>query len=761
MKISHQGQSLTEILVALAIGVAFINVGILAMSTANILAKVNKANNFALSLLKSQRSILETISENGWHSIADLTIGKHYKLAKQNNTWVIQQGEEKVFNEKPPVAQWNFDEQMNTGTTTTTTPTVAYDNIGTNDGTLYLPTWQTGSDCVDGSCLSFNGSNNYASISTIPNLPTGNTPHSIEAWIKVNSLPVNRAWILLLGNDGTGAHHWLIDNLGVTQFGSWGSVAGQGQVQPSFPIGQWKHIVVTFDGTTIRGYENGQLTQTNVATFNLLGIPLTLAQARFGENYFNGSMDGVRIYDYAITEGQVQQHYNAGLNRLGLVAQWGMDEGSGITSYDSQGANDGTLVSGPTWQTGANCVSGGCLGFTSGQQVVIPDDPSLDIADNLTISLWFYPKNFLSDYASHPIAKWNGGITDANFVLYYFGDYGGVYPEKLGDIGFYGTGGGVWYHLSPLYKITNLNTWYNIVLVYNSVSGGKLYVNGTQISGTAGSGTLSVNTYAVGVGSDTETINSIDDVRIYNRTLSTDEIANQYKDGYTKYFYVNNVSRDIASDPTASTHNLETTYNANHDDPNTKKITNVTRYLLGTPGRVNTQEQYLARASNINSLIQTDWSGNSGVAGPEIDFGNNYFSSSNLTLSTAGQMSLTSAASDGNLISSIIDTQSIGGAGYFNILWQGDTLCSGCSVKFQIATSNSNAGPWTYYGPTSTSDYYTPSGPNTPVPITYAGQYSALSSSVQNKRYIRYQITLVPASSTSPVVKDAIINYAQ
>jgi hypothetical protein len=772
-----KGQSLTEILIALAIGVAFINVGILAMSTANILAKVNKANNFALSLLKSQRSAIETITENGWHSIADLTIGKHYKLAKQNNSWTIQQGEEKVFDEKPPVAQWNFDE--GSGTT-------AYDNVGTNSGALTnSPTWQTSpSNCVSGNCLNFDGSSSYVSAgnSTIFNFSKSN-PFTINTWIKHtssvsenhivsrHSLGTNGGYLMLLLDSGGATQTLYLDIIN--------STANQYAVTYAMDYrDQWHNVVGVYDGSGNRSGMKLYVDGINVATgtsttianeITLADSPLVFGKAAYSNGfYYKGLIDDVRIYDYALTENQVKQHYNAGLNRLGLVSQWGMDEGSGLTVYDSQSTNNGTLTcagtgcSNPVWQTSSSCVSGNCLSFTGttgtagpGSYTSVANSNSVTYA---TLEAWVYPTQVSNDQMFLTNASDNANylriVSNKSFVSF---NISGTQKTLAGT------------------TILSNNKWYHLVATYDG-SIVKLYVNGIQETNTlAQTGTLTFPSGTINIGiwatSDVRSfIGYLDDVRVYNRALSTDEIANQYKDGYTKYFYVNNVSRDIASDPTASTHNLETTYNANHDDPNTKKITNVTRYLLGTPGRVNTQEQYLSRATNINSLIQTDWSGSGGITGPEIDFGNNYSTVSNLTLSTAGQMSLTSTASNGTLTSTIIDTQSINGSGYFNILWQGDSLCSGCSVKFQIAASNCsngasnyptcNTGTWTYYGPTTTSDYYIPSGPGIPVPITYAGQYSALSASVQNKRYVRYQITLVPASSLSPVVKDVIINYA-
>jgi len=747
MRISRRGQSLIEILVALALGVSFINVGILAMTTTNFLARINKANSYALSLLKSQSSILETISENGWHSIADLTIGKHYKLAKQNNSWVIQQGEEKVFDEKPPVAQWNLDE--GSGTT-------AYDGIATNNGTFVsTPTWQTAPDCVNGSCLSFDGVDDYVNLGADTSVQVSSKT-TIMAWVKMDTYNSSTSRYIFGRSDfviysDSGSTDKVI-SLKVSNGTSY-----YPRVVDVMPLNEWHNLAVTYDGTldsnNVVTYFDGVKQYATTVTGSLSSPTSTwyIGGKSSGWGFFDGMIDDVRIYDYALTDSQVKQHYNAGLNRLGLVSQWGLDEGSGTITYDSQGANNGTLVNSPTWQTKANCVSGNCLGFNgSSNYVDAGNGANLNMANAVTLSAWL---------------KFNG-TQDWNTVVGKGFEQSANYSFEVNSNWIRLTAGNGTLYAGTDKYYPAAGQWFCITGVFTTIGSQTkldMYINGALYKTITLDWPLTVSAANFGIGrSDYATSfnGSIDDVRIYNRALSADEITNQYKDGYTKYFYVNNVSRDIASDPTASTHNLETTYNANNDDPNTKKIINITRYLQGPSGRVNSEEQYLARVANINSLIQTDWSGASGVDGPEIDFGNNYSSASNLTLSTIGQMSLASTASNGSSTSSVIDTQSISGAGYFNILWQGDALCTGCSVKFQIAASNSQSGPWTYYGPKSTSDYYIPNAPNLAVPITYAGQYSASSASVQNKRYIRYQITLVPASSQTPVVKDVIINYA-
>jgi hypothetical protein len=190
-----------------------------------------------------------------------------------------------------PTLWWKLDE---------TDGTAAADASGNgNAGTLVNGPVSTAGKV--GTALSFNGSNQYASLASVSGLAKGNAPHTVAAWIRVNALPSYRAWILQLGNEGSGSHHWLINSSGGTQFGVWSG----NQAQPSLPVGQWKHVAITFDGATLKSYVDGTLAQSVAATFNLQGVPLTVAQAHNGENAFNGTVDDVRVYSRALSAAEV------------------------------------------------------------------------------------------------------------------------------------------------------------------------------------------------------------------------------------------------------------------------------------------------------------------------------------------------------------------------------------------------------------------------------------------------------------------------
>lgn len=199
-----------------------------------------------------------------------------------------------------PVLHWRLDEAAG--------PTANDSSLsGTNDGAwVGTPTPSADRPALNFAnpqSLSFDGTQGVGRA-TLSGLNTGNTPHTIAMWIKVNALPPNRAWIALLGNPGAGAHHWLLNSAGVTQFGVWGGT----QKAPVLAAdGAWRHLATTFDGTSLRCFVNGVEVGTAVAaTFNLAGVALTVAQPQNNENGFNGIIDDVRVYSRDLSASELQ-----------------------------------------------------------------------------------------------------------------------------------------------------------------------------------------------------------------------------------------------------------------------------------------------------------------------------------------------------------------------------------------------------------------------------------------------------------------------
>lgn len=122
-----------------------------------------------------------------------------------------------------------------------------------------------------------------------------------------------------------------------------------------------------------------------------------------------------------------------------------------------------------------------------------------------------------------------------------------------------------------------------------------------------------------------------------------------------------------------------------------------------------------------------------------------------------------SAGATGTLTSVAFDTTaSADGPAYNSIMWKGSLNGGTGKVRFQLATSGSSSGPWNFIGgdTCASGDWYSPSGPNSPIEISCAAQNH------NNQRYFKYKIQLcsnsdcATAGSTSPTVNDVVVSWS-
>ena len=195
------------------------------------------------------------------------------------------------------------------------------------------------------------------------------------------------------------------------------------------------------------------------------------------------------------------------------VSSWKFDEAGGTTAYDSTGFNHGTVY-GAQWTTGK---VGGALSFDGDGDYVEVDAIAPLAGDTLTAQAWIQFDEFAG--------LWNPVLTQSKPSMTNDGYY--LYVVN-GKPSFYVIDGFNYSHaISP--ETINADQWYHVT-VTNDGSTLKLYVDGQLKDITSSTGFTGVNHNAyIGYVSALYYNGLIDDVRIYDRALSADEIQQLYE----------------------------------------------------------------------------------------------------------------------------------------------------------------------------------------------------------------------------------------
>jgi len=130
--------------------------------------------------------------------------------------------------------------------------------------------------------------------------------------------------------------------------------------------GTWIHVAGVKSGTTATLYVNGVPAATGSCGAAITNSPNDLLIGRIANMasvVFSGSIDEVRIWNYARSESELFDGYNQPVrgDEAGLAGLWHLDEGSGTVTADaSPNGNNGTLVNGPV-QVLSGAMGGGTV----------------------------------------------------------------------------------------------------------------------------------------------------------------------------------------------------------------------------------------------------------------------------------------------------------------------------------------------------------------------------------------------------------------
>lgn len=208
--------------------------------------------------------------------------------------------------------------------------------------------------------------------------------------------------------------------------------------------------------------------------------------------------------------------YNqTGCLKIGLVGYWPFDETSGTTASDYSGlGNIGTLVNGVLVNQ-AGKVGNAFYFDGTNDYVTVGSVTSLNYGNNFTISLWF--KKSAS-------STWMWLFTKPG------GSWLGLYPSD-GRLT-WTKSAGVDY-IPSISSSLSSNVWYLGTMTFSN-GNLTLYINGTNIGQWTGI-TLTTTSGADFIGQRSDNYQyfngSIDEVSVWNRTLSATEVAQLYNSG--------------------------------------------------------------------------------------------------------------------------------------------------------------------------------------------------------------------------------------
>ncbi|HMV43304.1 MAG TPA: LamG domain-containing protein [Leptospiraceae bacterium] len=356
-----------------------------------------------------------------------------------------------------------------------------------------------GSDGDSAGAILLNGSTDYLS-NTSTNLPLGSQPRTLCAWIN----PSNYSSLKMIFSYGSPGTISASIGLAFTQtnigFVGWGN-----DFLPTFqvPLNTWTHLCGTYDGTTATIYVNGSNIGSSPYTLNTVAGNFYIGNWVDLAGYFPGKIDNVQIYNKSLNASEIR---NLSIRvPAGLMA---MFDFQGDTLDLSINKNNGTIMGGATLTIDRFGQANSAYLFNGSTQYInVPTYSGLPTGNTArTICAWFRsttsnPENIVS-FGTMTTTNGNGIAKGGAAILFY-----GFADDTVGNHN----------------NLTNI--WVHSCGTYNGATA-TLYMNGAQIGSLSKSWNTIISGFNIGRRLDNVEFftGSIDDVRIYNRVLSINEI---------------------------------------------------------------------------------------------------------------------------------------------------------------------------------------------------------------------------------------------
>jgi hypothetical protein len=324
-------------------------------------------------------------------------------------------------------------------------------------------------------------------------------------------------------------HNWegqLGNSSGVTVF-----LVGTTTVVP----GTWYHVAMTYDGgsnATLYVFGYPEATSTNAGGGNYVpnaSVPFQIAQRTSGGAFpFNGELDEVAFYNYALSQSQLQSHVTIGLPiRLGIAPSTTVVADTKPVGIPYNGFNAGA-----SWvasEFDGTSLRSGVMHFTAiagtnkADQVYVPAYSDL-LNTNGTLMFWLragtnVPSSGYAQGPSAPLVQWRNNNGGCGF---YINNDQTLFVQAMNN----------YCNFNSIGNVAD-GKWHNVAFTFDQGPGGGItcYLDGALDSqGFNSQAWHWTPTAVVELGTDFndgywQNYNgSLDDVRMYNRILTQSEI---------------------------------------------------------------------------------------------------------------------------------------------------------------------------------------------------------------------------------------------
>ena len=394
-----------------------------------------------------------------------------------------------------------------------------------------------------GTAVSFDGVDDYARTD-IPTVAT-ETGFSAAAWVKLSKMPDTAAIIAAQpGNHSPSFELYYsksYDRWVFNQYTADTATAGIARAMAATPggakAGEWTHLVGTYSSASdeLKLYVQGTLVGTT--TYSTPWDARRGLQIGAGsyngkpDSFFPGTIDDVRIYDKPLSATEVTDLHNKkpGTGRPAR-AVFPLDESSDATQVTGHAEVQPAVLKGGAI-SGQPGMAGKALTLDGKDDYATASAPHLNNQRSFTVSAWARLPKTKPDHAG--IIATQAGTHKSGFELYYSSSYDRwAFNQFVSDT----PDSGIIRAMQADGKTAYGGQWTHLVGVHDTVANQlTLYVNGVE----AGRASVSQTWYAsgplqIGTGSyegrpDSFFPGQIDDVKLFDRPVSADEVQQLFK----------------------------------------------------------------------------------------------------------------------------------------------------------------------------------------------------------------------------------------